>query len=868
MSSYQVRTLPLEGKPVFVPCETLEEAKALAAQHAVTGGQVVDSLGRFVWAPDGQVAAELRFYGKCVADYVRAQQFVYGHAPINPVIDHRARTISCDRFVDWVLYLAGYVDQRVQFGPCCSSPELTRWCIDHGFTKIETIEELEPGDIIFTRPSPAGDPLHTFLHAGKAGDGLYYRYDCGSRNRIRCTNDEGFGPDYSAYTDGQPFAEPLTDFMYGYRVPRIKKQLAPTLSFNYDGVPFSQLDCIATAVGNDITYTLPDGLQLTVKYEYYPKYDVVKWTNHWHNPTAHRSGLITDLRDCDVRFAMPADPVRDRRHRQSTWEHRTLRLCTTQGANVKDDDHRIISERMWTGDRKEAACIAGRSGMGTAPFFEAVSGDDSEGVLLAAGWTGQWHAWFEREVDSFRMAHGIEDVCLRLEPGESFRTASTTTLAYTDGRVNAHNRWRRYIAEVISPFAEGKNCAGQLPPFSAIFWGGVASDELKRRWEGIFAQKLPFNYCWVDAGWYEPLCGATTAEQSAEWPNIGSWQVSRHFHPGGYRDVTDWLRGHGVKFLLWFEPERTRRSIADWAEYLWLESPDEDNVLLALHKDEVCDAVIEKVCGLIESIGVDCYRQDSNIMQLPYWQANDARLPNAAERRGATEIHYINNLWRFWDAMLARFPHLMIDNCAGGGHRIDIEMLARSVSIWRSDYQCTWDCCPEANQNQNMSAAWWYPYSGIGYGPTLGDTYSFRSAYTTAMTVRTWEHVDPEWAVGALDEPFDWARKYFAEYNAVRRYFGKDFYPLIPANEENTTWVASQYHDPADGTGLVLAFRRACCPYAQAEVSFGGLEAGKTYTLTNADTGENFAATGADLMAGITLTIPEKRQSLLLTYKG
>ena len=32
-------------------------------------------------------------------------------------------------------------------------------------------------------------------------------------------------------------------------------------------------------------------------YEFYPEYGVTKWTNYWHNPTDHDSGLITEL--CD-----------------------------------------------------------------------------------------------------------------------------------------------------------------------------------------------------------------------------------------------------------------------------------------------------------------------------------------------------------------------------------------------------------------------------------------------------------------------------------------------------------------------------------------------------------------------------------------
>jgi alpha-galactosidase len=294
-----------------------------------------------------------------------------------------------------------------------------------------------------------------------------------------------------------------------------------------------------------------------------------------------------------------------------------------------------------------------------------------------------------------------------------------------------------------------KGARGTQCPFSAIFWGGIPSEELKERLAGILSYDLPFDYCWVDAGWYEPLRSTTTATQSADWGNVGTWEVSSFYHPKGYRDVTDFLHERGMKFQLWFEPERMRRSVCEWTNYLWTNSPEDNDVMIDIGKDEVCDELIERISKVIREVGVDCYRQDFNFNPLATWTRTDQKADPNGERSGATEVHHINNLWRFWDTLLERFPHLLIDNCAGGGHRIDIEMLSRSVTLWRSDYQCIWDVCPEANQNSNMRAAWWYPYSGIGYGPTLGDTYSFRSAYTNGMTVRTWEHADPEWRVAA-----------------------------------------------------------------------------------------------------------------------
>ncbi len=850
MSIYKIRKNPTET----VACEDYAAACALADENRVYGAIVTDELGRVLYEPYGHVGSTILHYGKEVCDYIRDNQFIYGHAPINPAFNHDAEIVSCDRLVDWILFKAGIMVQPVKHGKCCSGPPLTNWCIEHGFQKIETIEELEPGDVVFVRPSDKGHPLHVFIHAGKsAEEGQYYRYDAGSNIRINST---------------QPSCEPINDFMYGYRAPAVMPGFDPKPSFTYDGIPFSWIKCKTRATDDALTYVLPDGLELTVKYEFFPKYGIVKWTNYWFNPTDHESGLVADLSDCDITVPMRADAPRNRRNRQSTWEPKTFILHTTNGAHARDDDHLDIPVRMWAGEHREESCQGGRSGLHRAPFFDAVDGDGQNGILVAIGWTGQWKAQFDRGENDFRIRHGVQDVHMRLRPGERFRTASTTVMVYTDGQANAHNRWRRYIREELAPFKKSNYERGDQCPFSAIFWGGVPSEALKRRWNAIWDAKLPFNYCWIDAGWYEPLTYMTTNEQMANWPQIGSWKVSPFYHPEGYRDVVKELHDHDCKFLVWFEPERTRRDIADWTGYLYLNSPEENNVLINLADDKVCDAVIEKIFGMVEELDLGCYRQDCNIIPLEYWRNADKRESLEGERDGATEVHYINNLWRFWDTMLERRPSLLIDNCAGGGHRLDIEMMSRSVPLWRSDFQCLWDCCPEANQNQNASAAWWYPYSGIGFGPTLGDTYLFRSAWTNGMTVRTWEHVDPEWEVGAMGEDLDWARHHFTLYNELRHFFSEDYYRLVPVSVENTTWSASQYHKPNDGTGMILAFRRAMCPADTIEVTLGGIEAGKTYEFENRDSGDRFTVSGDALLAnGMKLTLPEKRSSLLLTYR-
>ena len=825
--------------------DDFEKAKSWADKNAQIGCTVSDADGRLLYSPVREGIADLLYHAKQACDYFRDNEFNYGDAPINPAINDDARLVSCDRLVGCCLYRWGWVDQPYRQGLRVACMRFANWCEEHGFARIDRVEDLEPGDICFQRWDANHMPAHAYLYAGKGPEeGMHYRYDGGNVNRLRST---------------QPSCEPIQMFLFAYRPVAPAYPVMPQLSFLYDGVPFAELEKKTETTGNGVLYTLPDGLQLECRITYHAKQRVIQWHNHWHNPTDHESGLITDLWDCDVTLPVAPDAPRTRRNKQSTWEPQSTLLYVTKGSNSKEDDGFIEPVRLWAGESRRYACENGRSAMGTAPYFDINRQQD--GWLLGIGWTGQWNAIFDRTQDAVRVRIGIENAAFRVRPGEKFRTAGAALTNYLQGQDQGHNRWRSFMKE-ISPLNKGR---GEHCPFSALFWGSVRSETLIARWKDFLKEKLPFELCWVDAGWYLPH---TAAEENPteKWWDVGDWTVSGEFHPDHFREVSAFLHENGKKLMLWAAPEHARPDILEWIR--WLEGRDlhpyYPNKLVALCDDEVTDQVIEKVSSLITECGLDAYRQDFCVMPLDFWRSNDE-----PERAGITEIRHINNLYRFWDTLLQRFPQLLIDNCAGGGQRNDIEMLSRSVSLWRSDYQCVWDCCPEVNQNQNQCAAWWNPCSGIGFGPTLGDTYAWRSAYAPGLAVRSWELEGDEWNVGAAGEPLDWARKHFNEYLSVRDLLEKDFYMLLPPSKENTGWSVSQYYDFDNHRGMLLAFRRARSPYASAHVQPKDFELYAYYEFTDADTGKKLILNGTDInREGMDLLIPEQRRSMLLTYRA
>ena len=70
-----------------------------------------------------------------------------------------------------------------------------------------------------------------------------------------------------------------------------------------------------------------------------------------------------------------------------------------------------------------------------------------------------------------------------------------------------------------------------------------------------------------------------------------------------------------------------------------------------------------------------------------YWQAIDAAA--GGSRNGMAEVLHISGMYTLWDTLRETFPSLLIDNCASGGRRIDVETIRRAVHLWRSDY--CWD---------------------------------------------------------------------------------------------------------------------------------------------------------------------------------
>ena len=272
----------------------------------------------------------------------------------------------------------------------------------------------------------------------------------------------------------------------------------------------------------------------------------------------------------------------------------------------------------------------------------------------------------------------------------------------------------------------------------------------------------------------------------------------------------------------------------------------------------------DHVDRLLTEQGIDLYRQDFNMDPLGIWRGNDA-----ADRQGITEIKHVTGYLAYWDELLRRHPNMLIDSCASGGRRNELETMRRSVPLWRSDY--VYD--PSGMQCLTYGISLWLPYHGTGNVACAGAAYTDPNGGKTPVEPYAfWSTCAPAnnfvFDMRAADNDYDALRRLFALRRRIApNYFG-DYYPLTPYSQAKDVWVAWQFHRPSAGQGMVQAFRRAEADRPAASLKLRALDPDAQYTLTELESGRTWQAGGSDLLGGgLNVSIPAKPSAAVIVYE-
>jgi len=533
----------------------------------------------------------------------------------------------------------------------------------------------------------------------------------------------------------------------------------------------------------------------------------------------------------------------------------TFVLHYANGCNSLRNDFRPYDDEIKTGRSIYISPNEGRSSSGEKafPFFN-IESPAQEGTMVAIGWTGKWFAnVLKKDEKSVSLNAGMEKFQSVLFPQEEIRSPRICLLFWKgEDRMTGHNQFRQFILAHHTRMINGK--PSELPLSALLAREGPPPCNEHTCTTESFAIAMinrfqQFNIVpevfWIDAGWYP---------NQGSWVNTGSWVVNKENFPNGLKPVSDAAHQVGAKFLLWFEPERVRKgTLLDTEHPEWLMGDTNSSTkLLNLGNKDALDWLINHISGMIKKEGIDIYRQDFNMNPMPYWEKSDQ-----PQRIGISEIRHIEGLYAFWDSLLVRFPNLIIDNCASGGRRIDLETVSRSSPLWRTDFHGYTE--PNGSQDNTYGLNFYLPLHGTGNW--VRSQYYFRSNMSSSMVLN--------WDINSNTCSVSEMQQYVQDYKRFRPYYYGDYYPLTGTKDfsKNKVWLAYQLNRPEIKDGIILIFRREDCIENSTTIKLHGLDEKATYELFYEDYKISAQKTGRELMDGFEVFISQRPASLLIRYK-
>lgn len=634
------------------------------------------------------------------------------------------------------------------------------------------------------------------------------------------------------------------------------EQGAKTLpfSFVYDGQPSA--DFLRTWPHKDETAVLDKnrtqrtsrwtdpktGLEVRWVATEYADYPAVEWTVYFKNTGKSNTPILENIQGIDTTF-----------HRKAEGE---FVLHGIKGDWSSADSYAPYEIKLEPGaSLQRSPSESGKSTDGPDgwPYYNLAY--PGGGVLLAVGWPGQWKSYFDRDqTDGLRVRAGQELTHLSLRPGEEIRSPLIAMLFWQGADVvGAQNLWRHWYIAHNMPRTHGQT----QTPLTEIQVGGSAKEIPNI--QAYLDAGIHVDLCWRDAGgdaaatWF-PTEGGPYPQTGMAWLNSGTWDIDPTKYPQGFRPFTDWIHAHNMQFVLWFEPERVGNpnSWLGKTHPEWLLPGTSHGALLDEGNPAAREWLTDHVDGMIKSQGIDWYREDMNGGgPLPAWRRNDA-----PDRQGMTENLYVQGHLAFWDELRRRNPDLRIDSCASGGRRNDLETMRRAVPLLRSDFQFISDPgVVEGNQGHTYGLSSWLPFQGTGIGSD--DPYTMRSFYLPSFGL---------WGLTPQNKAIQ--QKAYAEDRKVAPLMLADYYPLTPYSLALDQWIAWQFNRPAQGDGVIQAFRRGNCEAATTTVRLRGLDPAAQYTLTNFDIAGVTHVSGKELMEkGLTIQSKDKPSAVIITYR-
>ncbi|MEU9123376.1 alpha-galactosidase [Streptomyces sp. NPDC048506] len=406
---------------------------------------------------------------------------------------------------------------------------------------------------------------------------------------------------------------------------------------------------------------------------------------------------------------------------------------------------------------------------------------------LHVAWSGNHRSLAERTPAGHAVLAGGELLLpgeLRLAPGGTYRSPWVYGAYGRHGLDELAGRCHRQLR------ARGRHPATARPvtlnTWEAVYFAQdlTTLQRLARAAAEVGAERFV-----LDDGWFRG--------RRDDRAGLGDWYVDEGVWPDGLHPLVDTVRGLGLEFGLWVEPEMINpdsgpaRAHPDWilaAAPPRTPPASRHQQVLDLTRPEAYGYVCGRLDALVREYRIDYLK----------WDHNRDLVDAAAHHQTAA-------VYRLMDELRARHPHLEIESCASGGARVDLGVLERTDRVWTSD-------CIDALERQRIQR-----WTGLLLPPELlGAHVGAPVAHTTGRShpldfragTALFGHFGIEWDLTAAS-PAERARlaEWVTRYKALR--------PLLHSG----TVVHGDHPDPALWVHGVVAPDRGRAVFALVQMA-------------------------------------------------
>ncbi|MCW3462401.1 alpha-galactosidase [Chitinophaga nivalis] len=328
-----------------------------------------------------------------------------------------------------------------------------------------------------------------------------------------------------------------------------------------------------------------------------------------------------------------------------------------------------------------------RANMFQSPMFllgvdkpaEENTGDVLAGTLA---WTGNFRFGFEiDENQSLHISSGINPYASEytLPPNEVFTTPALIFTWSSKGTGLASRNLHHWALNygVLD---------GHGPRFTLLNnWEATGMDFNEQKLTHLFgdAARLGVDLFLLDDGWF-----GNKFPRNNDHAGLGDWDPDTTKLPHGLGYLVKEADKQGVKFGIWLEPEMVNPKSELYSQHpdwiLRLPNRAEHYFRNQLVLDLTNPAVQDFVVGVVDKTlsqapGIAYIKWDCNRM------LTNTYAPFLQDKQSHLFIAYTRSLYQVLERVRAKYPHLPIMLCSGGGGRTDYGALKYFTEFWPSD---------------------------------------------------------------------------------------------------------------------------------------------------------------------------------------